>query len=531
MIDGAGESGLKLAYAHVSHRWRVATSHRHSMKVFLSSAFRSRDDETSPDVLALRTEIRDSAERFGIEILLAENDDGVRAAADRGDDIGVLAGCARVARDCHVFVALLHQRHGQGMQLFDTLTAVSIFETELLHASMSRKPVLVLHVDDFLPSKPLGAFLQLVDPVLGPCRHSVKRADIVAEIAAFVRDIGPALPPRGAGLFDLLGWARIRPSQPIETIDPQLLFLGGAYRAAPPAEPDLGVVRAAFEALDAGSDAAGVPLSQVAKLSLLWIVIRQFAGADENARHGAYAGAWTDALGRWSSAAAWYGLHGAHPLGCLAALNTISAAHRQAPSVVKAPHGARSSAYYSVAAKSEALRTKRRYFRQALALAERETSRSGGLERAAALGMRASCHARLYQVGARSHALPAFQDYREALRLRERLAAGSSEVGESRTEYAFILSKLPGQRRAALRLMDEGIQEMRAAPDFGERIGFLVRGERKYAQVLAAARDREGAIALLEMARTRADGAGLEDQVEQIRDELAKVRGCDATEN
>ena len=68
------------------------------------------------------------------------------------------------------------------------------------------------------------------------------------------------------------------------------------------------------------------------KLAKLWIAIRHLSAAPfSDRRFEEYLPLWESALGKWSSASAWYALHGHFFLGRLAAVNTLSTIRRRMP--------------------------------------------------------------------------------------------------------------------------------------------------------------------------------------------------------
>jgi hypothetical protein len=95
------------------------------------------------------------------------------------------------------------------------------------------------------------------------------------------------------------------------------------------------------------------------KLAKLWIAIRHLSAAPfTESRFKEYLPLWESALGKWSSASAWYGLHGHFFLGRLASVNTLSTirmrmptemATKLGPPSIFSSAGAAASEYYSIA--------------------------------------------------------------------------------------------------------------------------------------------------------------------------------------
>src|SRR5208283_389297 len=98
---------------------------------------------------------------------------------------------------------------------------------------------------------------------------------------------------------------------------------------------------------------------QERKLSRLWLVMRELMpAAPSEPRFAEYLPFWDQALGRWGSAAAWYGLHAHLYLGGLAALQSVADVRailrdrclmRATPAETAPPSTALASALYSIA--------------------------------------------------------------------------------------------------------------------------------------------------------------------------------------
>lgn len=176
----------------------------------------------------------------------------------------------------------------------------------------------------------------------------IERQDLFAHFDSFCRALAKQSAPATPWLLDLVSVRRLRRAVDNEARDPRLNFLGGLLREDRAGIADEIVLRAVLARVDAGVDRAGKRLSQLARLSYLWIAVRELAKAPANVRNNELGGKMEKTLRLWNLTAAWYGLHGAHPMGCLAALNDlafVTGVRRSGP----APHGARASAYYSIA--------------------------------------------------------------------------------------------------------------------------------------------------------------------------------------
>ena len=142
---------------------------------------------------------------------------------------------------------------------------------------------------------------------------------------------------------------------------------------------------------------------------------------------------WEEALGLWTSSAAWCNLHGHLYLGRLAALNTLAEIRERNPSFtsrlsddarIHATRSAIASEYYSIAKQLPSRRWKRRLFLRALencndSIAHAEIEISGKL---AVRG-----HIKL-QLG---NTLGAISDFKEMLRLRQEAGDSPGRIGEA----------------------------------------------------------------------------------------------------
>jgi tetratricopeptide (TPR) repeat protein len=183
---------------------------------------------------------------------------------------------------------------------------------------------------------------------------------------------------------------------------------------------------------------------------------------------------WNKALGLWSKAGAWYGLHGHIYMGCVAALHRMSEIReiiRESTSTsinpfeVGHPGGPLASAYYSVAKKSH----KKRNLRKALWHLERgmedKSSNQAGL-----YAIRGSIYREQHRY------FKAVDDYRLTLDLKEKSNATPGQIGEALSELGFGYLFL-GRWLKAVDYMERGVKLLEQMPPSG----FLVRAKRKLA--------------------------------------------------
>jgi hypothetical protein len=226
--------------------------------------------------------------------------------------------------------------------------------------------------------------------------------------------------------------------------------------------------------------------SKVDHLGFLWMAMRELSiGGWDPARSEE----WRELANQWPSTAAWLGLHGVLNTGVLAAFHTQSDLAGKAPVDSKIfPYGPFASEFYSTGLICETSVWKARRFRAAVELATRHAAQSA--DPSGAIAIRASAKLRLAQLG-RPWLIPdALGDYRKVWRTREKNGVTASAVGEALVEYGFaqfqVRSRIHIGEGAALQRMREGVRLLESDARPG-RVGFLVRGKRKFAYALAQA--------------------------------------------
>lgn len=493
------------------------------MQVYLSSSFAAREDQ-SESLMGLRQDLRSRGARLGVDVILGEDDPAVAAAVERNDAPGILEGCARLMAKSDAFFGMLFERHGTGVVLeqdpLELRASVSFFEAELLEASVTRKPICIVQARELRPSLQLGEFLRLVAGSLGNRIVEVDRRSLPAVFENFCRSLANRTENDAPWLFDTVSLGRIRRHTTSETIDPRLSFLNGAFRADEKPGCDEAVLKAALRRVEAAAASDGRPMGQLEKLSYLWIVIRELARGTISERLHEFPDETQRALQLWNSAAAWYGIHGSHPMGCLAAVNELSHV-RVALGSDDMPLGPRSSAYYSIGTKLKSRPHARRFFKQSLALAQaglktRPADPSGLLQ------MTGSAQARLASLGERWRYFRALQDFRKSLHWRKRHRASDADLGDAMSAYAFVLYRLPSQRSKAIALAADASEILRSA-DGGTASGLYFRSEHRRAELLRRAGRGDEALAAAADARDLARRAQASDQSAQLDALVAKL--------
>lgn len=488
------------------------------MKVYLSSSFRSLYDH-DVGLLTLRKDIQNLGRSYGHDVVLAEDLSDAGAPLSMPNDMAILDRCVRLMGECDAFLGILFERHGSLVRTGDTSLArsaeVSFFEAELLQACMTDRPSLVVTIDEFPPDLAMQQFLEMVNSVL---RHRIvetRLKTLFDKIATFFAILGSNIGPhlKAPKLVDRVSWRRVRRSVGVETLAPRLLFLDGLLAKDGQSVADESVIRFALGQARRASESAGETANHIFVLSQLWIAIRELAKCSAAERQNDLGEVFAETLRRWNTSAAWYGLHGSHPMGCLAALNQIEQG-RSIASELTTTYGARASAYYSIGAQVRSYRARRRFFHQSLALchanqAEQSSNLPGHLT------MTANVEMRLLRLGEAWRYPTALSKFRQALDLRERLKTSDHEIGSSKVEYGFAYGLLPGRRSAAIRIVAEGIAAMTADRSPIKK-SFLVRARRKHAHLLMKTRRLDEALYVLKTALGEARQCHAFDQAQQI---------------
>lgn len=485
-----------------------------SMSIYLSSSFSAREGG-QVDLIPLRIRLQNYARDLGFNLVLAEQDEHVKEAADIGDHPRILEGCARLAGKCDAFFGVVFERHGTRINIgYDKIaseTEVSFFEAELLEACMNEKPTIILIMRKNPPGPSMRSFLNLAGPALNSKIESCDEHQIFERLSEFLSAISHTKAYEPPWIFDFLCKNRISSKTITELKTPKLRFLNNSLNnKCMNGVYDDHVFQSALNIADRGEQIDGQKIGQISRLSYTWIALREIVKLPPEERA-------LEAVDRlfstWNSLAAWYGLHGTHPMGCLAALNEVGLA-RRVYKTHSQPHGARASAFYSVGTRLRTRSAARRFFRQSHALASAEIKQSRG--NSAGLGVRAAANLRLAALGEPWRFWLAIDDFKTNLKIREKSGASDSEIGEALVSYAHALGRTSLFRGWALQRIEDGLKLMKKDNESPARVGFLTRAMRQHADLLLRSNQIEEALATAESAKTLALGAEHFDQVRKI---------------
>lgn len=380
-------------------------------------------------------------------------------------------------RQADTFICILAgSSHGSPIRVGGNLSSASFFEIELFQAALLRKKVHVFVRKDFTPEPRLDALLRIFKDAFPEWRNlaPLSQEEIFAGVMRVADETVSGHPARPwlalrapiNRLVQALYAARAR-----NRTNPSLLFLHGDT------DPTLDKPR--VELLQTLTQDIERQPNEEKRLSRLWIALRELMGLDHQAsKDPDLLQYWNYLLAEWARAGAWYGLHADMPLGCLAALNSLTKVRERLGTFVSAakdrrdiefPGGPLASAKYSIAKRLYIRQDRIARFDEALCDLERSLH-TEGQDKSGLLAIRGSI---LRQLGRISDSIA---DYETVVRLRKKNHASDHEIGEALSElgYAYLLHFSP---RKGLRLCEEGVEKLR----HGARAGFIARGLRKLA--------------------------------------------------
>ncbi len=386
---------------------------------------------------------------------------------------------------------------------------VSFFEIELFQAALLRKPIHVFVIEGFSPEPRLERLLQLLHFAFPHWNglQPLTQSQVFERIGQLVRE--PAMPRFRFPLSSrslirrmvhsfFIGRSHIGAGVPKGDVR----FLDDG-RTPSGRQPNLDLAVAALES--ARSEA-----NEQNRLSRIWVAVRELMTDLEGGKPDTEGLIHlNDALGQWSSAASWYGLHAHIQMGALAALNSAADVRRTLrdrgakgidPQAVAFPGGSLASAKYSIAKLLPNRRAKEAMLRDALSDATC-CSALGVDPLGDALSVRAAI---VDAIGARSASVA---DYEEVLRRRKAAGADGPSVGIALSDLGFAYA-LSGQRARGRGMIEDGVRLL----DGHVRAGFLARARRKLAAAYLITGRPIAAYRELQLSRQAARASGALDQ-------------------
>lgn len=465
--------------------------------VFLSSAFLNFRD--------VRQKIRelDKSRIWAVEAHRTDLDQRLGVPA-----FAIVDELVTQVRRSNLFICVLRDRYGSSV--FDDAESVSFLETEIYQAALFHNNVRFFLMQPFNPDERLKGLLELVQtlrPGIVPEKAQPETA-VLDQIKRALDETPKSRRPWAISVKKLVGGLAFRRGHP----KPDIEFFDKVFRPVS-AKPDRDHIRVLLDGLVGER-------SIERRLTHTWIALRELCAAPYDVpRFSEFLPLWNEALGVWSSAAAWYGLHGHLYAGRLAAVNSQLAIREQmdwraarydSAHYIQGTKGARASEYYSIAKLLPDARQREYY----LDLAEsdiKEALRALKDEPSGYLSIRGHIHLM------RGRPAEALADFEEVRRLRE--AAGDPKgVGESCADLGLVHMRL-GNLPLALRLLREGVASLDAAGSHT----FAVRAKKRLALALLRSGHPVLAIRELSAAHDRAVENQIYDQITPLMHVLHRI--------
>lgn len=374
-------------------------------------------------------------------------------------------------RESNIFVCILGgKRHGMSIDIGSTPSSVTFFELELFQAALLQKQIYIFVRDDFDPEPRLKRLLEILDFYLPEwiCQKRMNDRQIQEQCSRLVQKERFTKPFRSiCHLYRPI--RRLVQGFYRQANNRKIRYLEGEFepRTEPPKRNIIeDVVKLVKE-----------QPNEEKRLSRIWIGVRELMAAPYTTSVDLeLLQYWDVLLGEWSKAGAWYGLHADTPLGCLAALNSVTDirlqiekqySSRVLPQDTAYPGGALASSKYSIAKLLYVKKDRKERFNEALD----DANKAMLLPFADEAGLRAIRGSIYRQLGRLTDAI---LDYETVLNLRRKGGMSEPAIGEAMSELGFAYLK-QFHFRKGLDYCREGVELLRQ----GDRPSFLARGLRK----------------------------------------------------
>jgi len=392
---------------------------------------------------------------------------------------------------------------------------VSILELELATAAFSKRDIWIFLLAPF--DNPDRRILSLLKAIRLACpeariEKSVTKDQLYAAIECVLNPAERQHVNMSAGPF-VQDTARKRtPVLNFNLNRRDVQFLDGKFSTLLGTQPDEMGIR---HLLDEATEEQVVPT----KLAKLWVAFRHLSTAPyTDCKYEKFLPLWLQTLAQWSSASAWYSLHGHFYLGRLAAINTLFTIRSNMPPRMRAEigppsiyadNGAVASEYYSIAKLVPSWWVKQILLRKALwncnvALNASTPSDSSGL-----LDIRG--HVKLAML----NPVGGILDLKRALEIRRDKDLGPGGVGESEVHLgrAYAACRL---YRKAERLLEDGVGKLETT----DRYPFIVQGLRHLGTFYLQVERRDDATRVLQKAQALASKHEIQGQLHQVEEVL-----------
>lgn len=376
-------------------------------------------------------------------------------------------------RESDIFICILGgKRHGSRIHIGFDPSNVTFFELELFQAALLQKKIYIFVRDDFDPEPRLKSLLEILGFYLPEwiCQKRMNDKQIQEQCSRLVqREPLTKLFRSICHLYRPI--RRLVQGFYKQANNRKIRYLEGEFepRTEPPNQNIIErVVRLVKE-----------QPNEEKRLSRIWIGVRELMAAPYTTSLDLeLLQYWDVLLGEWSKAGAWYGLHADTPLGCLAALNSVTDVRLQIeqlhssrvlPQDTEYPGGALASSKYSIAKLLCVKKDRKARFNEALD----DVNKAMKLPFADEAGLRGIRGSIYRQLGLITTAV---SDYEAVLNLRIKGGMSEPAIGEAMSELGFAYLR-QFHFRKGLDYCREGVKLLRQ----GVRAGFLARGLRKLA--------------------------------------------------
>ncbi|GMT47133.1 MAG: hypothetical protein IEMM0007_0699 [bacterium] len=460
----------------------------------------------------LRSHIWEQGQKSGFPIWVSEFSLCQEFKSKSLDEIQVI--CLKQVRIASKFICVLDGSFGTTWNA----EQVSILELEIATAAFSKRDIWIFLLSPF--NNPDRRILSLLKSIRLACPvariwESVTKDQLYAAIERIIEPVERQHETIGAGPL-VQDVARKRtPFLNFNLNLRDVQFLDGNFSPLLDTQPDkMGIKQLLIKA----EEEDVIP----AKMAKLWVVIRHLSTAPyTDQKYENFLPLWAQTLTHWSSASAWYSLHGHFYLGRLAAINTLFTIRSYMPLQMKAEigppsifanNGAVASEYYSIAKLVPSWYVKQNLLRKALWNCNRALEASPGSDSSGLLDIRG--HIKLAMLNPAGGIF----DLKRALAIRLAKDQDPGRVGESEMHLgrAYAACRL---FRKAERLLEDGVAKLETT----DRYPFTVQGLRHLGTFYSQVGRRADATRVLRKAQVLASEHEIQGQLYQVEEELRKL--------
>lgn len=463
----------------------------------------------------LRLRIWEQGQRSGTPVWVSEID-----ARDQfvGRDLEYIqVACLKQVRAAPKFICLLDGSFGNTAERDEA--KISILELELATAAFSKRDIWIFLLAPY--ENPDPRIVSLLEAIKTSCpavriKGPLSHHQVLANIAWILEPLGatPETLRVGSLVQDL---ARKRsPALNFHLNIHDVQFLNGTFAPVFRSAPDRELIARLLER-------AAVETVIPNKLARLWIAVRHLSAVPfTEQRFEEYLPYWESALGMWSSASAWYGLHGHFYLGRLASINSLSTIRLRMPERMRetlgppsifADAGAAASEYSSISKLVPSRWQQWRLLRKALWNCNAALGSSSFSDQSGLLDIRGHIKLRLL------NPVGGLRDLKRALAMRLDQDDSAHRIGESQVHLgrAYVHCR---QYHKAERLLQDGVAKLLTT----DKHPFTVQALRHLAVFHGRVGRKKEAVVTLRQAQDIAARYEIEGQLRQIEDELQALR-------